>query len=420
MLFYTDEELQLNECKFFHKPRFQIQDVGRGKYKEVPIKRMHYLPLMPRLKRLYVSMSSTPHMMWHHENRRELGVLCHPFDGEAWKHFDKIHPEFAAKPRNVRLALCSDGFSPFNNLNPPYSCWPVIVTPYNLPPELCMTTPFMFLTLIISGPHSPKGKIDVYLQSLIDELKQLWNGVLTYDISRKQNFMMKAALMWTINDFSAYGMLSGWSTSGRIACPYCMNQSKAFRLKSGGKVSWFDSHRQFLLMNHSFRRNKDSFYKDRIEKSQPPHFLTGNELWEQIHFFLKITEVSPCICDGHGESHNWTKQSIFWELPYWKTNLIRHNLDVMHVEKNVFDNVFNIVMDIKDKTKDNAKARMDLKEYCKRRELELQVHPSGKVLKPKAKFVLSNEQKNIVYKWISELKMSDGYASNLRRCVNLY
>ena len=99
--------------------------------------------------------------------------------------------------------------------------------------------------------------------------------------------------------------------------------------------------------------------------------------------------------------------------------MIRHNLDVMHVEKNVFDNIFNTMMDIKDKTKDNAKARVDLKEYCKRRELELQVQPSGKVLKPKAKFVLSNEQKNVVYKWIGELKMPDGYASNLRRCVNL-
>jgi len=71
-------------------------------------------------------------------------VLCHPYDGEAWKYFDKMHPEFAAEPRNVRLALCSDSFSPFNNLNPPYSCWSVIFTPYNLPPELCMATPFMF------------------------------------------------------------------------------------------------------------------------------------------------------------------------------------------------------------------------------------------------------------------------------------
>jgi len=73
MLFYTDEEIQLKKCKFCHKPCFQIQEVGRGKYKEVPIKRMYYLPLIPRLKRLYASMSSSPHMRWHHENRRELG-----------------------------------------------------------------------------------------------------------------------------------------------------------------------------------------------------------------------------------------------------------------------------------------------------------------------------------------------------------
>ena len=49
-----------------------------------------------------------------------------------------------------------------------------------------MTTPYMFLTLIIPGPRNPKGKIDVYLQPLIDELKLLWNeGMVTYDISKK-------------------------------------------------------------------------------------------------------------------------------------------------------------------------------------------------------------------------------------------
>ncbi|KAI3784074.1 hypothetical protein L1987_43166 [Smallanthus sonchifolius] len=30
---------------------------------------------------------------------------------------------------------------------------------------------------------------------------------------------MRAALLWTINDFPAYGYLSGWSTSGYKACP---------------------------------------------------------------------------------------------------------------------------------------------------------------------------------------------------------
>jgi hypothetical protein len=90
----------------------------------------------------------------------------------------------------------------------------------------------------------------------------------------------------------------------------------------------------------------------------------------------------------------------------------------MHIEKNVFDNVFNTVMDIKDKTKDNAKARMDIKKYCRRKELELQTQSNGKVLKPKAKYVLSSDQQKVVYKWVSELKMPDGHASNLHRCVN--
>jgi len=46
-------------------------------------------------------------MTWHYENRRDSGVLRRPCDGQAWKYFDKVHPDFAAEPRNVRLGLCS-------------------------------------------------------------------------------------------------------------------------------------------------------------------------------------------------------------------------------------------------------------------------------------------------------------------------
>jgi len=64
------------------------------------------------------------------------------------------------------------------------------------------------------------------------------------------------------------------------------------------------------------------------------------------------------------------KRSIFWELPYWKTNLLRHNLDVMHIEKNVFENIFNTVMDVKGKTKDNIKARLDVALFYNRKNIE--------------------------------------------------
>jgi len=47
--------------------------------------------------------------------------------------------------------------------------------------------------------------------------------------------------MWTINDFPAYDMISGWSTHGKLACPYCMENKKAFKITNGGKAFFFTS-----------------------------------------------------------------------------------------------------------------------------------------------------------------------------------
>ena len=58
----------------------------------------------------------------------------------------------------------------------------------------------------------------------------------------------------------------------------------------------------------------------------------------------------------------WKKKSIFFRLSYLKDNLLRHNLDVMHIEKNVMDNILGTLLGIKGKTKDNLVARKDLEE----------------------------------------------------------
>ena len=105
---------------------------------DIPNKVLRYFPLTDRLKRLYLSSRTAKHMTWHKKNPAKEGELRHPSDGEAWKYFDLKHPEFAADARNVRLGLSTDGFNPFGHSSVPYSCWPVIVTPYNLPPEMCM------------------------------------------------------------------------------------------------------------------------------------------------------------------------------------------------------------------------------------------------------------------------------------------
>ncbi|GJS38479.1 hypothetical protein Tco_0563522, partial [Tanacetum coccineum] len=166
-----------------------------------------------------------------------------------------------------------------------------------------------------------------------------------------------------------------------------MENSKAFSLSNGGKVSWFDYHRQFLPEDHPFRQNKNDFIKNRAKLSQSLLTLTGEQVIEQIDEF-KLKD----------------------------TNLIRHNLDVMHIEKNIFENVFETVMDIEGKTKDNVKARDDVKIYSKRKELE--INESTRKY-PKVCYSLGKEEKKAVCDWVAKLKFPDGYVSNMARCVDM-
>ena len=285
-----------------------------------------------------------------------------------------------------------------------------------------MRPEFMFLSTFTPGPSSPRRNIDIYLRPLIDELTQLWSSeALTYDISRKQNFLMRATLMWTINDFPTYGMLSGWSTHGKLACPYCMENNKAFTLANGGKASFFYCHRRFLPLNHRFRKNRKEFFIGRVEKDVASPCLSGEELHHVVSEYGDIVfglQSGKQKFPGFGLTHNWVKRSIFWELPYWKTNLLRHNLDVMHIEKNVFENIFNTVMDVKGKTKDNMKARLDIALYCNRKNMEL-VYDESRVAKPRASFVLEKNAQLLVYKWLKSLRFSDGHVSNISRLVNI-
>jgi hypothetical protein len=69
-----------------------------------------------------------------------------------------------------------------------YSYWHVFAIPYNLSPALCMKYEYMFLCLIIPGPDHPGTNINVMLKPLIEELKQLWEGVEAYDYDQKQKF----------------------------------------------------------------------------------------------------------------------------------------------------------------------------------------------------------------------------------------
>ncbi|PKU80513.1 hypothetical protein MA16_Dca027217 [Dendrobium catenatum] len=91
----------------------------------------------------------------------------------------------------------------------------------------------------------------------------------------------------------------------------------------------------------------------------------------------------------------------------------------MHIEKNFMDNIFNTIMDVKGKSKDNVKARMDIKEYYQRKNLELVTIINDKIMKPKAPYSFMLEQRRSICQWFIGSKMPDGYGSNISQCVDM-
>ena len=90
--------------------------------------------------------------------------------------------------------------------------------------------------------------MDIFLKPIVDELKVQWaEGVDIYDTSTKESFMMHVALLWMMNNFLAYLLLSGWSTKGYKAYLIYNNERSSNKLKD--KICYM-GHRRYLPIDH--------------------------------------------------------------------------------------------------------------------------------------------------------------------------
>ena len=203
---FRKEKENMDSCPTYGFSRWKADKHTRKIKKGVPAKVLRYFPIIPRFRRMFRSKKMVEDLIWHSTHKSEDGKMRHPVDSLAWDLVNDKWPCFSSDPRNLRLGLATDGFNPFSNLSTTYSCWPVMLVTYNLPPWLCMKKENIMLTLLIPGPKQPGNDIDVYLQPLIEDLYELWNnGVSIFDTMTKSVFNLRAILIWTINDFLAHG-----------------------------------------------------------------------------------------------------------------------------------------------------------------------------------------------------------------------
>jgi hypothetical protein len=212
-------------------------------------------------------------------------------------------------------------------------------------------------------------------------------------------------------------MVSGHSTHGKFACPVCLRTVSAVWLVNGWKYCWFDCHRQFLPIDHPYRKSTKGFRKQTQVRNSTPSRLTGEQIHEELKSLVLDEDTHKFV--GFGETHNWAHISGLWNLKYFEKLLIRHNIDFMHNEKNVAEVFFATIMDMADRTKDNVKARLDLALICDRPNSCMRKKPNGRWEKPRAPFCLKRDQKVAVLQWLKDLKFPNMYAANIRRGVNL-
>jgi hypothetical protein len=106
-------------------------------------------------------------------------------------------------------------------------------------------------------------------------------------------------------------------------------------------------------MNDQFNGN--------IEKRRPPLHFKGHEVYEMVKDVHVVLGKWKMTDKNTEEDDMCKKQSIFWELPYWKDLDVCHLIDVMHVEKNVCESLLRILLNTNGKTRDPGHARADLK-----------------------------------------------------------
>ncbi|MCO5563467.1 hypothetical protein L7F22_017109 [Adiantum nelumboides] len=213
--------------------------------------------------------------------------------------------------------------------------------------------------------------MDVYLQPLVDELKELWSGIEVVDKSKRldrQIVDIRGILMWTMHDYPGYGECSGLVTSGYHACAICgpgLNARYSFALKK----MIYQGRRAYLSEAHPGR---EGFLEHR-----PLHMTAKDwQLMKQRHH--------------EGLPPGMKRFSILYELPYWTSLRINHLLDPMHI----FKNVGSLLWDHITGRKDSHGARTDLQEVGIMKELWPVTRADGRITLPKAPWVLSKAEEH--------------------------
>ena len=323
---FRNEYADLKECPVCHS---------------VEQKRFIYLPIGPRLARIYGEESLAKLLQAHDGSKHTRWLMWDIQDSPVWKELYSKEGYFMANNSGVSFALEMDGVNPFHNVGIQYSMTPIMLTLLNLPRNIRNEFSNIFLVGIIPGNGcSEVTKIDPYLEILVDELLYLTKCKVV-DAYQKAPVDIKIKVLLYVLDYPGLCKMFNQQGSGGLSgCHWCHVRGT------------YCSHlsKTIYLSNSSYVKNNcsTSMAKSPPEvlgnvtdesDSQPKLRNPGSEIYfREAYQNVKTKVDASIIASATGCKGNYALQ----KLP--DHNRIEETLpDACHTVKDVVQNVMYLI-----------------------------------------------------------------------------
>lgn len=178
---------------------------------------------------------------------------------------------------------------------------------------------FVCLNKVVDGPRHPED-FKIYLESLVDELLQLWEGVEMYDAYRKKKVLVRVMLVNCLQDGRATRDLAKQKDAGcDYGCRLC--EILGEYLRNLHKYVYM-GHRDFLPKEHPLRTDtrwaESAGFKAVHNHDSLMSLLDNFEAGERDADLVQGVEGRP----------------EFLRLPYWDWARC-HSVELMHILANV-------------------------------------------------------------------------------------
>jgi hypothetical protein len=179
---------------------------------------------------------------------------------------------------------------------------------FNLPPWLCHKRKYLLLTIPISGPKQADNDIDVFLESLMEDMQSLWKyGVTMWNEYNKQHFNLKAIIFYMINDNPSRLSLT-WQAKGKTRYVVCVDQMESIYLPYSNKLVCMRHHR-FLSRKHKYHQLR-TWFDDMIENEETPKHRDEKFVFEMIKN-INVVFGKPVKGKTKKKNENAPKDSLF-------------------------------------------------------------------------------------------------------------